>query len=464
MNAKIMPSEIGAKIAEKFRGREEITIYLGSNGATPTASLEALVETIKNDPTFPHVRMVHILLQGPAPHVEKGMEERITTYSMFSGGAVRDAANQGRAYYLPVTLVRIGCLVGKGKPFQADVVLMKVRKIKGKKQLSMGLSVEALPSAIDGAGLVIAELDPSMPFTFGDSILDPSSIDYLVAEGIQPVHALPELDICNIPNAEKRIGEMVTDHFIRNGCTLQVGIGQIPDAVVATIREGGLKHLGIQTEIYGDGLMSLQEEEIVTNMCKTVNRYSTTSLIMGSRKLYDFVDRHPGIQMRPCSYTNRFDTIQANAPFISINTAMGADLRGCFWADFVNSDRYYSGIGGQPDFVRALSDCAYGVPIIAIKSVTDKGQSKIVPYHPEGISPTATSYDGVVLVTEWGVADLRALAIGEKALAIAHVAHPDFREELLRHIVDSKHYTKPRGLLLDKTPKGVFPYDGDIAL
>ena len=257
---------------------------------------------------------------------------------------------------------------------------------------------------------------------------------------------------------------MITEHFIFDGVTLQVGIGKIPDAVVGTIRDARYRDLGVQTELYGDGLMLLQRLGIVTNRKKKANNgYSTTSLIMGSRELYDYVHMRSGVQMRPSAYTNAAETIQSNRPFVSVNTAIGVDLFGNVWADFIDPRHYYSGVGGQPDFIRAIIDPAVGTPIIAMKSRTDKGASKIVPMHPAGVSLTASAYDGLVLVTEYGIADLRGLSLGNKALAIASVAHPDFREDFLKQITDDPLFTKPHDFRPDRTPYGVTRYAGDIS-
>jgi acyl-CoA hydrolase len=258
---------------------------------------------------------------------------------------------------------------------------------------------------------------------------------------------------------------LITEHFIRDGVTLQTGIGKIPDAVVSVIKDAAPHDLGVQTELYGDGLMMLQQAGIVTNRKKTANMgYSTTSLVMGSRALYDYVHMRSGVQMRPCTYTNAMDTIRLNRPFVSINTAIGVDLYGNVWADFIDPRRYYSGVGGQPDFIRAINEPMIGAPIIAMKSMTDKGESKIVPMHPPGISLTASGYDGVVLVTEYGLADLRGLTLGGKALAIASIAHPRFREDFLRRLHDDPLITKPHTYRLGKTPDGVILYSGRIAL
>ena len=461
---QITADQISGIIAETFKGKAEVVCYLGSNAATPTASIEALTASIKSrNPGLPFIKMVHILLQGPVPYVAAGLQDRVMTYSIFSGGEVRQAANEGRAFYLPCTLANLDSLIGKGRDFEPDVVILKVRQNEFTGEFSLGLSVEALHTAIDHARVVIAEVDPSMPFTQGQSVVDAQSIDYLIEDGIRPVYDFSPPDFENLCAAEKRIGELITGHYIRDGVTLQVGIGKIPDAVVGTIRKAHYKDLGVQTELYGDGLMFLQKDGIVTNRKKKANLgYSTTSLIMGSRDLYDFVHMRAGVQMRPSAYTNSAETIRQNSPFISVNTAIGVDLLGNVWADFIDPRRYYSGVGGQPDFIRALNDRAYGTPIIAIKSITDKEESKITKMHPPGIGLTASDYDGVVIVTEYGIADLRGLTIGEKAMAIARIAHPRFSDDFMRHIYDDRLFTKPIGFTLDKTPKGVILYNGSI--
>jgi 4-hydroxybutyrate CoA-transferase len=458
--------DIAEVIAKEFPVRDMLTVYVGSNAATPTASLDAITAALKAGwPKLPYLRMVHLLLQGPVSYVEQGLQDRIMAFSIFSGGDVRTAANEGRAFYLPCTLANLDSLIGKDKPYTPDVAIFKVRPHEVTGEYSLGLSVEALHTAIDHAKCVIAELDMSMPFTQGQSVVDASSLDYLVQDDVRPVYETPAPDFDHMPPAERRIGELIATHFIRDGVTLQVGIGQIPDAVIGTIGEAEFRDLGIQTELYGDGLMMLQKQGIVTNRKKKQHMgYSTASLIMGSRTLYDFVHQRAGIQMRPCTVTNAADVVRKNSPFISINTAMGVDLFGNVWADFVDVRRYYSGVGGQPDFVRALNDPAYGVPIITIKSVTHKGESKIARVHPPGVSLTASSYDGVVVVTEYGIADLRGLTVGEKTLAVASIAHPRYRDEYLKAIHDDPMLTKPLRFPSRKQPRGVTLYQGSVNL
>ena len=462
----IQADRIADLISGEFKNKETITCYLGSNAATPTLSIEALTQSIRSGtPPLPFIKMVHLLLQGPVPYLEKGLQDRIMAYSVFSSEEVRLAANDGRAFYLPCTIANLAALIGKYREYEPDVVMIKVCQNESTGEYSLGLSVEALHTAIDHAQLVIAELDPTMPFTQGQSVVDANCIDYMIKDNVKPVYVFPSRDFDKLPAAERRIGELITEHYIKDGVTVQVGIGDIPDAVIGTIANSSRKNLGIQTELYSDGLMMLQKMGVVTNRKKKADMgYSTTTLIMGSRELYDYVHMRTGVQMRSCAYTNSAEVIRANSPFISVNTAMGVDIYGNVWADFIAERLYYSGIGGQPDFIRALNDPVYGTPIIAIKSITRTGESKIVQAHPRGVSLTASSYDPVVIVTEYGIADLRGLTVGEKALAVSSIAHPRYREGFLKSIFEDRLFTKPVGYFMGKTPRGATLYHGDIKL
>ena len=230
--------QLAEVIAGHFAHKKEITCYIGSNAATPTASIEAITEAAKTrTPRLPFLRMIHLLLHGPVPYVAAGLQDRIMTYSIFSTSEVREAANVGRAYYLPCTLANLDSLIGKGRRYEPDIALFKVSENPFTGEYSLGLSVEALHTAIDQARVVIAELDPSMPFTQGQSVVDAQSIDYLIREGVRPVYELPAPDFENLSSEERRIGELIARYFIGDGTTLQVGYGKIPDAVIGTLRE-----------------------------------------------------------------------------------------------------------------------------------------------------------------------------------------------------------------------------------
>ena len=219
---KIALDQVGTVIAQAFKGRDEIVCYLGSNAATPTASIEALTESIKSrNPKLPFIHMVHLLLQGPVPYVEAGLQDRVMAYSIFSGGEVRQAANEGRAFYLPCTLANLDSLIGKGRKYEPDVVVLKVCRNEFTGEFSLGLSVEALHTAIDHAKVVIAELDPSMPFTQGQSVVDAQSIDYIIEAGVKPVYAFNAPDFETLAPEKIRIGELIPRHFIKDGVTLR---------------------------------------------------------------------------------------------------------------------------------------------------------------------------------------------------------------------------------------------------
>ncbi|WDP87298.1 MAG: hypothetical protein HUN05_21030 [Desulfobacter sp.] len=259
--------EIGDIVARHLGDKETINCYIGSNAATPTASIQGLTHAIKNNTgQLPFMKMIHILLHGPVPYVEEGLQDRVKAYSIFSGGEVREAVDQGRAYYLPCTLVNMDRLMGKGCGYEIDMVIMKVRQNTATGEYSLGLSVDAIHAALETATLVIAELDPSMPFTQGQSVISQEDIDYIIEEGIKPVYTFEAPDFEHLPNADKRIGQLITEHFLKDGTTLQVGIGKIPDAVVGVIATSGYKDLGVQTELYGDGLMLLQKKGFIRLM------------------------------------------------------------------------------------------------------------------------------------------------------------------------------------------------------
>ncbi len=462
-------NEIGPVIAERFKNKKYITCYVASNAVTPTASLGAITNCIKAGAKLPFMRMVSLLLLGDVPYVEPGLQDKIMAYSIFSGPTMRKAVNEGRAYYLPCTLGNMENLIGRGCGFQPDVVITRVTKDPRSGIYNLGPSLEAMYGAIKNAQLVVAELDDTMPFVLGGN-LSASSIDFLIAdENIGELHSYKTgLDDLS-PRARqgiRRAGELIVKHFIRDGVTLQIGIGEITDAITALIREANPKDLGCQTELYGDGLMSLQKAGIITNRHKKIDQWcSTTSLIMGSNELYDFSHNRHGLELRPCTYTNSMKNIQANGsekfPFVSINTAVGVDLGGNVWADYIDPTRYYGGVGGQPDFVRALNDPRRGVAIIVMLSTTTSGISKIVRVNP-GVTLTAASYDNIVVVTEHGIADLRGLGAGCKARALAHIADESIRDDLLRYIDENKRlFIAPRQ---SRKLSGFIPYDGSTTL
>ena len=465
--AVIKLEDVAEVISREFRHKETITCYLGSNAATPTACLDFLTAAIKaGEPKLPFIRMVHLLLQGPVPYVEKGLQDRILAYSIFSTGDVRKAANEGLAYYLPCTLANIDSLIAKGR--DSNPISPSSRSGRTRSPASTVWACRSRPStrrsttpSASSESWTSACLSPRARASSTPS----PSISSSTTTGSSPSTIFPPR-ISTISRLRKGgSASSSPSTLLSTARPCKSASAGSPTPSSASSRGGTSPDLGIQTELYGDGLMTLQKAGIVTNRKKKQHTgYSTTALIMGSKELYEYVHMRAGIQMRPCAVTNSEEVIRKNSPFIAINTAMGVDLLGNVWADFVDARRYYSGVGGQPDFVRALNDPAYGVPIITMKSITEKGESKIAMVHPPGVSLTASSYDGVVIVTEYGIADLRALTAGEKALAISSIAHPRFRDQYLKAIYDDPLFTKSTAMVSGKTHRGVTMYQGEVKL
>ncbi|MCP4692559.1 MAG: acetyl-CoA hydrolase, partial [Desulfobacterales bacterium] len=242
-----------------------------------------------------------------------------------------------------------------------------------------------------------------------------------------------------------------------DGCTLQYGIGEVPEAVTDSIIKKGVRDLGIRTELFADAMRTLVEKGIVTNR-RLKNSFSIATLFLaGSREGYRWLHYNNSVQGRPSDQTNSILNIARHPKMVAINSAIGVDLHGNIWADSLNARHIYSGVGGQADFLRGAYLSEGGTPIIAMKSTTQKGLSKIMDRCPAGITTTAIAADPVVIVTEYGAFDPRGLSIGERVTGIAHLAEPETRETLLKHIYDSEEFHKPPEALKDRIPKGFSP-------
>jgi len=273
---------------------------------------------------------------------------------------------------------------------------------------------------------VVAEVNAQMPRTLGDSFIHVSKLTHVV-ESDRPVLALPRDPFTDVP---RRIGSHIAE-LIDGGATLQLGIGGIPDAVLSQL--GDKRHLGIHTEMFSDGVVDLVEQGVITNEKKTLHPGKVVSAFaMGSRALYDFIDNNPIIEMHPCHYTNDPFVIAQNDKMISINSAISIDLTGQINSDTIGT-RFYSGIGGQVDFVRGAVRSKGGKSIIAFPSTARGGQvSRIVPTLQEGAGVVTSRGDVDHVATEYGVAYLHGKSIRERARALIGIAHPRFREELER--------------------------------
>lgn len=396
-------------------------ILIGSGAAEPVTLVRALVE--KGDHLADN-EVVHLLTLGPAPYAEPEHAARFRHMAFFIGPNVRRAVQEGRADFMPVFLSEIPELI-RSRRVRIDVALLQVGPPDAHGYVSLGVSVDIVRGAVDAAPLVIAEVNPNMPRTHGDSFLDVRRLHHLV-----PVDT-PLLEARREPADEvsRRIGAHVA-RLIPDGATLQTGIGRIPDAVLAAL--GGHHALGIHTELLSDGVMHLVEAGVITGRAKTLLPGKlVTSFIMGSRELYAWADDHPAIEMRPSDFTNDPLTVAGNDTMVAINGALAVDLTGQVAADTLGGC-FFSGIGGQVDFLRGARRSRGGKPIIVLPSTAKGGTVSRIQVALEAGTGVVTSRGDVhYVVTEYGVADLWGKTIRERAVALIDIAHPDFRAELM---------------------------------
>jgi acyl-CoA hydrolase/GNAT superfamily N-acetyltransferase len=396
-------------------------ILIGSGAAEPVTLVRAMVEKGEH---LADNEVVHLLTLGPAPYVEPEHARRFRHTAFFIGPNVRQAVQEGHADFMPVFLSEIPELI-RSRRVRIDVVLLQVSPPDPHGYVSLGVSVDVVRGAVDSATLLIAEVNPHMPRTHGDSFLDVRRLHHLV-----PVD-VPLLEARSEPPDEvsRQIGAHIA-RLIPDGATLQTGIGRIPDAVLALL--GGHHDLGVHTEMLSDGVMRLVEAGVITGRRKTLLPGKlVTSFIMGSRELYAWAHDNPAIEMRPSDFTNDPMTVARNENMIAINGALAVDLTGQVAADTLNGC-FFSGIGGQVDFMRGARRSRGGKPVIALPSTAKGGTVSRIRAALEPDTGVVTSRGDVhYVVTEYGVADLWGKNIRERALALIDIAHPDFRGELM---------------------------------
>jgi len=396
-------------------------IYIGGGAGTPTAMLHGLVE---HRNTLAGHEVVHLLTLGPAPHVAPDLKHIFRHNALFIGSNTREAVHQGHADYTPIFLSEIPPMIRRGR-IPVDVTIVTVSPPDRNGFCSLGVDVAANRAAIGACSVLLAEVNVQMPRTCGNTFVHVDRIDALV-ETDRP---LPELHIPASDEVADRIGRYVAD-LVEDGSTLQIGIGTIPEAVLTHLTE---KHdLGIHSEMLSDGMIPLIEHGVVNCRRKTLHRgKAVVSFVMGTRRLYDFVADHPLMEFHPCDYTNDPFVIAQNDRMVAINTALEVDLTGQVCADSIGP-QFYSGIGGQVDFIRGAARSRGGKPIIALPSTAlDGSASRIVPHLSEGAGVVTTRGDVHYVVTEYGVAQLHGKTVRERALALIHIAHPNFRPWLL---------------------------------
>jgi acyl-CoA hydrolase len=396
-------------------------IYVQCAAAAPSFLLDALVARA---PELHDVSMVHLHTEGPGPHLVPEMAPHFRHRALFIGPNARLAVNEGRADFVPVFLSDVPALFTSGA-LPLDAVFMNVSPPDAHGFCSLGVSVEAMHAAIHAAKTVIAQLNPSMPRTLGESFVHVSQID-LACEVDQPPYESHRPEIGEI---ERRIGGFIAD-LIPDGATLQLGIGAIPAATAELLTHK--KDLGIHTEMFTDAVVDLVEAGAVTGARKTRNNGKlVTAFMMGTSRLYKFVHDNPMVEMRSVDFTNDTHVIRSFTNMTAINSAIEVDLSGQVVADSIGF-RMYSGIGGQMDFIRGAALAPGGRPIIALPSTAGKNgeQTRITPSIKEGAGVVTTRAHVRTVVTEWGVAELWGKSLRERAKALIAVAHPDHRDFL----------------------------------
>ena len=397
------------------------SVFVGSGAAKPQALVAALAG--RGD-ELTETEIFHIMTLGGAPYAEPRFRRSFRHNAFFIGENTREAICEGRADYTPVFLSEIPRLL-RARRVRVDVALISVSPPDEHGFCSYGVSVDIVKAAAESAPLVIAEVNSRMPRTLGDSFIHVGRIAHLVESDLP----LPEA----LPGEPDEVATAIGRHVARlvdDGSTLQTGIGVIPNAVLRQLT--GKKHLGVHTEMCSDGVIDLVESGAVDCSRKTLLAGKVvTSFCIGTRRLYEYVHDNPMFEFRPSEFTNDPFQIQRNRKMVAINAAIEVDLTGQVCADSIGSD-FYSGIGGQVDFIRGAARSEGGKPIIALRSTARGGTlSRILPRLKEGSGVVTTRGDVHYVVTEYGVADLWGKSVRERALALIQIAHPDFRERLL---------------------------------
>jgi len=430
-----------ADYAKKIRTADEalrcvssgMRVYIQPGCAEPELLVEALM---KRGPHVEDVEIVHMLTMGTAPYVAPEMAGHFRHNAMFIGGNVRDAINDGRADYTPIYLSEIEDLFVSGA-MPLDVALVQVSPPDAHGYCSLGVGIDTTLTAVKQARFVVAHVNEQMPRTFGDSFVHVNDINVVVEAN----HPLPEMKKPVITETHNAIGRNVAS-LIEDGSVLQTGIGGIPDAVLSMLMDR--RGLGVHSEMFSDGIIPLIEAGVITGERKNFKpRKVIVGFVLGTKKVFDYVDNNPIFEFHPTAYVNDPGLIARNDRMVAINSALQVDLTGQVCSDSIGN-QFYSGIGGQVDFLRGASRSKGGKPIIAISSTAKSGTiSRIVPMLSPGAGVVTSRGLVRYVVTEFGVAYLHGKSIRERAKALIEIAHPKFREELYAYCEHTKWLQRP---------------------
>ena len=407
-------------------------IFIGTGCAQP----RQLVHALANRSNYlADTEIVHLLTLGEAPYARQELSQRFRVNSFFIAENVRNVIQEGLGDYTPIFLSDIPNLFISGQ-LPLDVAMIQVTPPDEHGMCSFGVSVDIVKSAAENASLVIAEINEKMPRTLGNSLIHVRDMDMLV-----PVDE-PVIEVSPPPTDEttRQIGEYVAA-LVDDEATVELGIGTIPQAVLEFLKDK--KDLGIHTEMFTDAIVDMMESGTITGARKTMDRGKVVaSFCMGTKKVYDYIDNNPSFSFQPTEYVNDPYIISKQHKQVAINVALEVDLTGQVCADSLGT-RFYSGIGGQVDFNRGAARCPGGRPIIALPSTAKDGKvSRIVSSLSPGAGVVTTRGDVHYVVTEYGVAYLHGKSVQERTIALISIAHPDFREQLLRDAIEAR-YVRP---------------------
>jgi acyl-CoA hydrolase len=407
-------------------------VYIHPGCAEPEALVEALMVRA---PYVKNVELIHLLTYGTSPYCAPDMAEHFRHNALFVGGNVREAVNDGRADYTPIFLGEVEALFESGE-MPIDVAFIQVSPPDSHGYCSFGVGVECTLTAAKYAHHVVAQVNAQMPRTYGDSFIHVSEIDAIV-ELSQPL-----CEMKKHPTSEvfQQIGARVAS-LIEDGAVLQCGIGAIPDAVLPALMDR--RDLGVHTELISDNVIPLIDAGVINGQRKNMKpRKIILGFVLGTRTLFDYIDENPIFEFHPAAYTNDPFRIAANDRMVAINSAIEVDLTGQVCAESIGA-QFYSGFGGQLDFIRGAARSKYGKPIIALPS-TARGDSvsRIVPRLAHGAGVLTGRADVHYVVTEYGVAYLHGRNIRQRAEALIQIAHPKFHNELLEYCEQQRWFQR----------------------
>lgn len=418
-----MPKQLkAADVVRLIQSEQRVFVHGGS--ATPNVLLDALVEQADR---LSDVELIHLHTEGEAKYADSRFEKTFKVANLFVGSNMRRKLDGERVDYLPCFLSEIPQLFRSGRR-PIDVALLHLSPPDEHGFCTLGTSVDVARAAFECAHVVLAQINRQMPRVHGDGFIHIDDVDAYVEVDV-PLH---EPKAHPLTEEEKAIGHNVAS-LIEDGACLQVGIGAIPDAVLASLKNH--KRLGVHTEMWSDGMLELIKSGVVDNSQKKVHRGKTVSgFIIGSRRVYDYIHDNPSVIQLGIDYVNNPTIIARNSKVVAINSAVEVDLTGQVCADSVGH-RIISGVGGQMDFIRGAALSEGGKPIIAMTSTAKNGASRIVSTLQPGAGVVTTRAHVHYVVTEYGVADLFGKTLHERAQALINIAHPRHRESLLKELL-----------------------------